>query len=189
MCFTANGMRELENAWFSWMDDHQDPETGWWLPDRARGEHVIGGAYHIMEGYICARRGVPYPEPLLKTLMTLYKEKACYPPEGKRPSCGGLDIAVMLIFLSRQLGLGGIRRAEIEKAVYDYLRLYYDTHVMTPSIRDNLPGDYAGGIGPLAISMAIGNEFLPEWFTDNRFWWYNWADRGLSVFPAPEGEG
>ncbi len=185
MCYIANGMWSLADTWFDWIDSHSDPESGWWFPEIAEGEHVIGGAYHLMEAYICARRELPHTEVLLDSLMKLYDSGSnlSIPPD-KRPSCGPLDIGIMLCECAARLGLSGMKLDKVKMVAYRYFRIYYDAHILRPEWKAKLNQDLNGAINPTACALAAGNWYLPEWFVDERPWWYNWASASLSRFPV-----
>lgn len=58
---------------FAWLDDHLDPNTGWWrkgVPHADRNQ-ALGGSVHILPIYQHHRRRFPYPERLIDSILAL----------------------------------------------------------------------------------------------------------------------
>ena len=72
-----------QDAYFDWLDRHNDPQRGLGLRD-AFGEqplcHHLNGWFHYLFNYLAARRPFPHPEALIDTCLELYHREALGEP-------------------------------------------------------------------------------------------------------------
>ena len=72
-----------QDAYFDWLDRHNDPQRGLGLRD-AFGEqplcHHLNGWFHYLFNYLAARRPFPHPEALIDTCLELYRRDALGEP-------------------------------------------------------------------------------------------------------------
>lgn len=95
----ANGA--ILEAMFRWLDDHQNPVTGYW--DLGRGSSLLNamaGAFHLYFLYLITGRRVQYPERILESTLSLQQPDGLFDPRGGGGACLDLDAVDILVKFS-----------------------------------------------------------------------------------------
>ena len=110
--------REWEDAYFEWLWDNHDPETGFWrkgdVAPVAQGDSFSGvgapsifphlaGAFHYFFNHQYARRPIRYPEKMIDTCLEIYHDNL-WPKLGKTVSFAEIDWTYCLTRALRQCG-------------------------------------------------------------------------------------
>lgn len=113
------------DTYFGWLDDHVNPETGFWSRGvlhrlglkPALATEELGGAFHMHFVYEAAGREWPLPERVVDAALALQQDNGLW--DGDVSYCIDLDGLYCLLRSSRNAG--GYRGAEAEAAVHRYL--------------------------------------------------------------------
>lgn len=104
----------IEN-WFDWMDDNQDPVTGFWGTSKnTQYFNGILGFYHQFLIYNYLERDVRYPERIVDRCLFLQLPDGGFNPEYGGASCDDIDAIHTLVYLYHKFDY---RRSDIESAL------------------------------------------------------------------------
>lgn len=86
---------------FDWLDDHQNPETGYWdLNQGASLLNAMAGAFHFCFLYFYLGRPVNYAERIIDSTLALQQCDGLFDPRGGGSACLDLDAIDLLVKLS-----------------------------------------------------------------------------------------
>lgn len=88
-------------AIFDWLDDHQNPETGYW--DLGQGASLLdamAGAFHFYFLYFYLGRPVNYAERIIDSTLALQQPDGLFDPRGGGGACIDLDAIDILVKFS-----------------------------------------------------------------------------------------
>lgn len=92
---------EAVEAALDWLDDNQDPCTGFWGTDRSATLYQgMGGAFHIFPFYFYLGRPVKYLECVIGSTLSLQQSDGLFDPRGGGMACADLDAIDMLVKFS-----------------------------------------------------------------------------------------
>ncbi len=106
MILTDTADDEWVDAYFQWLYDNADPETGLWkrgsLEDAPRF-HYLAATFHYVFNHEYARRALPYPAALLDTCINAYRAGDCI-DFSKELGWPDIDFAYLLARVQRRAG-------------------------------------------------------------------------------------
>ena len=99
---TGNSIYEgAAHAIFDWLDDHQNPETGYWdLGQGASLLNAMAGAFHFYFLYFYLGRPVNYAERIIDSTLALQQPDGLLDPRGGGGACQDLDAIDILVKFS-----------------------------------------------------------------------------------------
>lgn len=110
------------DAYFKWLGDNQDPETGYWGTnfgaDLGQG---MGGTFHLLPIYYAQKRPVPNLRRIVDSTLSLQNEKGCF--------MGGYGDMDSLNMLRHAYEMDDYRRGDIQHAAELALQDVVGTHL------------------------------------------------------------
>lgn len=81
-----------------WLDEHQDPETGFWgVAEGASLHDAMAGAYHFLPYYLSVGRPLHFPEKMIESTLSLQQPDGLFHPEGGGDTCLDVDAVDILV--------------------------------------------------------------------------------------------
>jgi len=98
-----------------WLDDHQDPSTGYWGTDcGASLFDAMAGAFHIYLFYYFVKRPVQYVDTIIDSTLSLQENDGLFSPFGGGGSCEDLDAIDILVNMKK---MSSYRTTDINSAL------------------------------------------------------------------------
>ena len=102
-------------VFFKWLDEHQDPKTGYWGTDKGAGNFgAMAGAFHIYLLYFYLNKPLHYIERIIDATLLLQCKDGLFSTAGGGGSCEDLDAIDILVKLG---GLSSYRAKDIEETL------------------------------------------------------------------------
>ena len=123
MVLTETADDAWEDAYFGWLDENADPQTGLWKRgalDGAPRFHYLAATFHYVFSYEHAKRALPYPKALLDTCIQAYREGACI-DFAKEVGWADIDFSYLLARVQRRAGTRYEETQQILKEIADGL--------------------------------------------------------------------
>jgi hypothetical protein len=126
--------REWEDAYFAWLWEQEDPETGFWRRGKTMPLddpespvplfHYLGGSFHYLFNIVYAKRKQRYPEKAVDTCLEIWESNR--QPLYGEPFCGGISYAEIdwVFYLNRSVRQCGYRFEESRKAMEEAVEKY-----------------------------------------------------------------
>lgn len=115
--------QEWQDAYFAWLKQEADPETGLWRKNfvtkgSAPVFHHMAGSFHYLFNHEYAKEPLPYPEKMIDTMLWLFYEDAAFQSVAAQ-QIGFIDID-WIYCLSRAMRQTGHRHEEGKHALDRY---------------------------------------------------------------------
>lgn len=123
MLLTDTADDEWEDDYFSWLDNHNDSETGLWKKGALEGAplfHYLASTFHYVFNYEYAKRALPHPQALLDTCIKAYRNGACI-DFSKEVGWADIDFTYLLARVQRRAGTRFEETQDILKNIADGL--------------------------------------------------------------------
>ena len=110
-----------KNTVFNWLDEHLDPETGWWCKGIAHTDRhqALGGSVHILPIYQHHQRAFPCVEALVDSTLALQLDNATW-LQGHAAGISYLELDALYVFAFASKMNPTYRKVNIANAVQCY---------------------------------------------------------------------
>lgn len=126
LTITDRADEDWVNYYFSYLDEHCNPENGMWTKeptDKFPVHFQMGDAFHYLFNYENAKHPMPYPEKLIDSCLAIYKEGKFPEDFGKMCHYIEMDWVYCLNRASRQTPH---RFYEVKETLYQFAKEYID---------------------------------------------------------------
>jgi hypothetical protein len=99
----------------SWLDAHQDPETGFWgVTKGVPLSHAMAATYHFLPYYFCLGRELGHVDQMIESTLQLQTKDGLFHPDGGGDTCLDVDAVDILVKCSL---LTSYRADDVEAAL------------------------------------------------------------------------
>lgn len=166
MLLTGTSTDEWEDAYFAWLDENADPETGLWRRGMLEGAprfHYLASTFHYTFNYEHARRALPYPQALLDTCIRAYREGACI-DFAREVGWADIDFAYLLARVQRRAGACFEETQQILREIAD--GLIGQLQQMDPETSGTL--NDLNTLFAIVCALAVLQDALPGYIRTSR---------------------